>query len=286
MGFGFGMKEHFQYDAVVKDLFQRDRPSLLDHLAGGVAVKEFLNLELSAVEKRVADLLVLLADETILHIDFQSTNDPQMAYREALYAVMAGMKFKDRKIQQVVVYLGQRKMKMLDRLDLGCLQSHFRVLDIRELDCEVFLQSGRVGDYALAMLAGGGVGNLRKIVREANRLPPHERKRAFTQMALLSGLRGASEQLTMEMKSMGISLAIEKNVFIRDAYESGRAEGKVELVRGMLEAKFGPLPRWAQGRLRKATSDDLQSWAKKTLTSSTLEGVIGKQKATPASPAK
>ncbi len=109
-------------------------------------------------------------------------------------------------------------------------------------------------------------------------------------MAVLSGLRSVSEQLTMELKNMGISLAIEKNVFIRDAWESGFTKGEAQamrkLLRGQLETKFGPLPKWSLVRLQKATTDEAQLWSKKVLTARTLEGVIGKQKATPASPAK
>ncbi len=279
------MKDSFRYDAVVKDLFQQDRPSLLDELAGGVAVKEFLNLELTSVEERVADLLVLLADDTILHIDFQSSNDPDMAYREGLYAVMAGWKFRSKRIRQVVVYMGRAKMRMPDRLDLGCLQAAFRLMDIRELDSEKLLESGRPGDFALAMLAGGGMAKLRKIVAQANRLPAPKRQRALTQLAMLSGLRGASERLTMEFKNMGISVEIDENVFLKDIHDSalakGREEGKAEatlhIVRGLLEAKFGTLPKWAEERLQKVSLVQAERWSKKVLTGDTLEGVLGRK---------
>lgn len=68
------MKDGSKYDLVVKDLFQRDHPSLLDRLTGGLAVREVLNVELARVEERRADLVLLLADGTILHIEFQSSN--------------------------------------------------------------------------------------------------------------------------------------------------------------------------------------------------------------------
>jgi hypothetical protein len=41
-------------------------------LARGAEVRQFLNVELAVVEERVADLVVMLSDETILHLDFQS----------------------------------------------------------------------------------------------------------------------------------------------------------------------------------------------------------------------
>ena len=127
------MKNRFNYDVVVKDLFQRDHPSLLDQLTGGVKVREFLNLELAAVEERLADLLILLEDDTILHIDFQSTNDRDMVYREGLYGVMAAWKYK-RRVQQVVLYMGAPKMRMSDRIArLALVLVHRLVTDRADL---------------------------------------------------------------------------------------------------------------------------------------------------------
>ena len=60
-----------KYDAVVKDLFQKDHPSLLDQLTGGIKIKAFLNVDLAKILERHADLVLLLEDGTILHIEFQ-----------------------------------------------------------------------------------------------------------------------------------------------------------------------------------------------------------------------
>ena len=96
------MKDGSKYDLVVKDLFQRDHPSLLDRLTAGVAVREVLNVELARVEERRADLVYLLADETLLHIEFQSDNDKDMPYREGIYCLLLGQKYR-RRVRQVVL---------------------------------------------------------------------------------------------------------------------------------------------------------------------------------------
>src|SRR5260221_104414 len=88
------MKDGSKYDLVVKDLFQRDHPSLLDQLTAGVAVREVLSVELARVEERRADLVLLLADGTILHIEFQSGNDKDMPYREGIYCLLLGQKYR------------------------------------------------------------------------------------------------------------------------------------------------------------------------------------------------
>jgi len=77
-----------KYDAVVKDLFQKDHPSLLDQFTGGIKIKAFLNVDPARVLERRADLVLLLQDETTLHLEFQSTNDRDMAYRAGIYCVL------------------------------------------------------------------------------------------------------------------------------------------------------------------------------------------------------
>ena len=71
-------------------MFQKDHLNLLDQLAGGLKIKAFLNVDLAKVLECRADLAALLEDKTILHIEFQSTNDKDMPYRAGIYCVLLG----------------------------------------------------------------------------------------------------------------------------------------------------------------------------------------------------
>ena len=62
-------------------MFFRDRPTLLNRLTGGVAVKESLNVEFPTVLQRRCDLLFLLETGILFLLDFQSNNDPRMPGR-------------------------------------------------------------------------------------------------------------------------------------------------------------------------------------------------------------
>ena len=68
-------------DGPLKDILQRDPTILIGRLTGGREVVEFLNVELPAMQQRRVDLAMLLADGSILHVEFQSRNDPRMARR-------------------------------------------------------------------------------------------------------------------------------------------------------------------------------------------------------------
>ena len=272
-------KKRFRYDAVVKDLFQKDRPTLLGQLADGAEVREFLNNEFAVVEERVADLLVLLSDGSILHLDFQSNNHRDMPYRVGIYGILAAQKYR-RRIRQIVIYMGAERMRMQDHLDLGQIQIAYRLVDIREFDAGALIESGNPGDLALAMLASGGVDRMDEIIRRANALPAVERQRVLTQMAILAGLRGRSEGLTMKLNNMGVNIEIEKNFFLKgirdNALAQGKAEGMSLILGSQLESKFGPLPEWALSRLQSATPVQGKKWARKILKSDTLAGVLGK----------
>lgn len=266
------MKDGSKYDLVVKDLFQRDHPSLLDQLTAGVAVREVLSVELARVEERRADLVLLLADGTILHIEFQSGNDKDMPYREGIYCLLLGQKYR-RRVRQVVLYVGQAKMRMEDHVDLGETKAAYTLMDIREIDARKLMASGRPGDLALAMLAGGGPEQVLEIAKRADGLRGAERQRVLSQLVLLSGLRRLTGRLRIELKAMGITTDITKNEFVQDVIRDDRAN----ILRGQLEAKFGGLPKWVDERLEAATSVQVERWSKKILTADTLEGVLGKK---------
>ena len=88
---------------------------------------------------------------------------------------------------------------------------------------------------------------------------------------------------------MGVVIDVTKNSVLmrwrREAIAEGVAEGKAEgkaegmasVIHEQLETKFGPLPKWVEDRLRKASTSQLERWAKKILTAASLEGVLGRR---------
>jgi predicted transposase YdaD len=280
-----------RYDLVLKDLFQKDRPTLLERLSGGQRIRESLNVELPRIQERRADLAFRLEDASLLHLEFQAANDRDMQFRQGIYGLLLGQKYRSR-IRQVVLYAGNPAMRMVDSLDLGEIRVNYTLLDLRQLDSESLLATGRPGDLVLAMLAQGGKERLREIARRAAGLSEHERVRVLTQLVLLAGLRGVSENLKMELSHMGSStIDIRKNVILREIWEQGeaegivkgkaqgvaegRAEGKAELLLNLLRHKFGTVPKWAAERVRNARPAQLERWSHKILTAASLEGVLG-----------
>ena len=142
--------KRFDFDGALKDLFQRERPSLLERLTGGVPVKEFLNVEVSRVHSRRVDLVLLLAGDSIFHIELQSWNDRNMAYRMAEYWILLKRRY-GRPVRQVVLYVGQGRAAPVSSLEDANFRFHCPVVDIREIAAEELINSGNPGDLALAI---------------------------------------------------------------------------------------------------------------------------------------
>ncbi len=288
---GASLKERFDFDGTLKELFQNDRPTLLKDLSGGVRVRQFLNVELPKVQQRRVDLAILMEDDTILHIEIQSTNDRKIAFRMGHYYLL--LKEQHRlPVKQVLLYVGGAPMAMPDRVAADGNLLIYRLLDVRQFDAGVLAATGRRADLALAVLAGGGDVRLPEIIKRAARLKGRTRSRIFAQILILAGLRGLEDKLEWELRHQGVVIDITKNkILMRWQREflaegeakgeaKGRAEGKAEgmtiILHDQLETKFGALPKWADTRLTKANPAQLERWAKKILTASSLEGVLGR----------
>ena len=56
--------------------------------------------------------------------------------------------------------------------------------------------------------------------------------------------------------------------------QEGRHEGEQGLLKRQLVARFGSLPAWVEPRLAAASTEELNRWAERILTSPTLEATL------------
>jgi hypothetical protein len=272
------MKKVSTYDSVIKDLFQRDPGSMLLHLlTGGVPVRQILNVELTRVLERRADAVFLLDDESVFHLEFQTRNDKEMPYREGIYCLLLGKTYR-RPIRQTVIYLGEAKMRMQNKLNLGRTKVAYTLIDIRDIDATTLISSGRPADLALAMLARGGPEQLPEILKRTAALEDGERDKVIAELAQLSGLRRLQGTLIMELDRMTSATEIfEKIPKVQDMLRNAVQKDRAKTLREQLKAKFRTVPKWADEMLESATAVQLQRWSKKFATANTLEDVLGKR---------
>ncbi len=163
---------------------------------------------------------------------------------------------------------------MPNQLDLGQTKVAYTLIDIRDIDARLLIESGQPADLPVAMLAGGGSERLTEIVKRAANLRGGERQRVLAELIQLCGLRSLQQPLIMELQSM----ASPNDTFlmipqVQDMIRNARTE----VLRDLLKAKFHSLPKWADEKLESAAPAQIQRWLRKILTAETLEGVLGKK---------
>ena len=240
-------------------------------------VSVFLNVELPSVRSRRVDLLILLNNDTILHIEFQSHNHRDMALRMAEYYFLLVRKYK-KPVRQVVIYLGAPKMSMPRRHDSESVSFCYELRDIRSWNADDLLESDHEADYVLAMLAGGREDSLqliRDVLVKIGEMSGPAKEKALAFAGVLSGLRGFERIVFEETIRMGQVIDWKKNEILRNLYAEGVEQGMFKIVRTVLTATFGPLPKWAQERIARANAVQLELWAANAIGSKSLESVLG-----------
>jgi predicted transposase YdaD len=276
-----------EYDITLKRTLTRLPGNLLAGLTG-FAVERWHNVELDVVRERRADLLGETGDGQLVHIELQSTNQSGMARRMLEYAVDIDRRF-GRFPEQIVLYVGNAPMRMKKRLVAPWGTFRYRLIDIRELDGEPLLASGRLEDNVIAILMrlSDEREAVRQILARIRVAEPAELGTALEELTILAGLRKLGEVIRREIEQMPIlDKLIDHDLLgpiLRKGIRQGRKEGKREgkllgqrLVIGrLIEKRFGPVPEWAKQRIESLSASDLEPVELRLLDARTLEELLG-----------
>ena len=261
-------------DEILKELFQA-AGSILWQTFTQQGVKRFLNIEFASTRARRADLIVEQEDGEIAHLEFQSSNDPDMPWRELEYYTLIYRQC-GRIPRQMVIYVGRAKLRMAGKIAHPKLKFEYTLIDIREIAAAPLLASTEVEANIVGFLCGQGAtrANLQRILEKICRLKGKRRKDALEKLALLAGLRVASQTFAKEAVNMGLEAEIRDNPIISYYFKEGRQEGEVNLLRKLLRKRFGKLPEWVTDYLKTATTSELEEAGVRLLEASSLEEVF------------
>ncbi len=220
-------------DITLKDIFE-EVPHRLSKILSPAPIKELLPTALPSTELRV-DFLARLEDESILHMEFQSFNDTNMPWRMLRYYTAIAEKYKTHNIKQLVVYVGNEKLRMKSSLKIKNLVFKYEILDIRQIDCRVLLESPDPMDRLLACLCKveDEVYLIEKLIKTMEGMNEEERKDYLLKALTLTELRpNLRIKLTEEVKPMPIvvrpeDIKLPKKKLRKDVlYRLGLEEGK------------------------------------------------------------
>ncbi len=220
-------------DIALKDIFE-EIPHRLSKILAPAPIKELLPTNFPSTELRV-DFLARLEDESILHIEFQSFNDPNMPFRMLRYYLAIWERYPSNPIKQLLVYVGNRKLRMKSRLRLRNLTFSYEILDIRQIDCKVLLESPDTMDRLLACLCKveDEAYLIEKLIKTMEGMNEEERKDYLLKALTLTELRpNLRIRLTEEVRHMPIvvrpeDIKLPKRKLKKDIlYRLGLEEGK------------------------------------------------------------
>ena len=263
------------FDGTLKDLFQQQPTSLLLDLTGGVPVKEFLNVELPSVQERRLDLVLLLADKTLLHIELQSANDADMGLRMLEYYTLLWRRYR-MPVRQVVLYVGLPDMAMKASLTSDCLQFSFGLRDIREWNAQDLLKSSLPGDQILSVLGRTEDDNalVASVLKRIGSMPVNRRDRALRYILNLAALRKLEIIMAAEVRKMAIEYDWSGYPAVQEAREEGEARGIRTALLAILRKQFGPTPAWALKKIEQGSKEQLMQWLVGAADASKLSDLI------------
>ncbi len=200
--------------------------------------------------KREVDFLCEIKTPTgqeLLHIEFQSKNEPKMLNRIGEYHGFL-IKQYNLPIRHVVIYLGAKKARMLTQLDTNKVYQGFDLIDLSIIDAHTLLS---VKPSKLALIAPLCAMDenkkeviLKKTIGQLEELSSsdHEFRENLHHLFLLSGLRPQlTDLLSKIIDTMPITFDIVKHPLfqrgqvagLEKGIEKGIKKGKIEAVLGL-----------------------------------------------------
>ncbi len=118
---------------------------------------ELLETEKQRIEDRRADLVARVQDTKtgnpyLLHIEFQNSNDTQMPLRMMRYYTDIRLSGFGEPLHQYLIYIGKDRLTMPDGIDEPGFRYQYRILDMRQINCDALLQQDTPDALVLAIL--------------------------------------------------------------------------------------------------------------------------------------
>jgi hypothetical protein len=296
-----------EYDVTLKRILTRPGSALLVALTGSPSLR-WLNVELPKVNNRRLDLLGERPDRELFGIEFQSRNEKHFPFRMGAYLFGAAEQY-GRLPRQIVLYVGEARLRMKNRIETPDLSYRFHLVDIRDLDGEALLASPNLGDNVLAILTrlGDQRDTVRRILERIARGPVGERGEALAELSIVAGLRKpARAVIVREAKNMPIHYDIMDNELIgpvirkeqakasregrlagllagraegllkghKEGHKEGRVEGQRDILLDLMQKRFGRVPQRIRRRLAALQPDEIREATLRVLDAQRIDDLF------------
>lgn len=236
------------FDKIIKENL-KEVIDVLIHRVLKINAKRTIILEsnLQITDEREADFILKVEaineGNFVLHLEFQSNNDNTMSHRMLRYFAYIYQTYK-LPVRQYVIYMGKDKLRMINKIELHNIQYRYELIDMRDISCEMFLESENPAEIILSILCDFKKKKKRLIVREIL-LKLKERvegevsfSKYIRQLEVISQLRDLQEIVFQEKKEVSLIFDIKKDPNYKEGIKEGREEGEIKGEITMLEQLY------------------------------------------------
>ncbi|MCS7213704.1 MAG: hypothetical protein NZ927_05740 [Candidatus Calescibacterium sp.] len=245
--------------------------------------------------KLVADFLAIVklkdGTEFILHIEFQTKNDPDMPKRMLGYFYVIVSRY-DLPLRQIVIYLGREELRMKNKIEMKnedtSIFYEYRIIDLKNVEADKFLESDAPDVYLLGVL--GKTQNISEIIKkiitrlresfEKREISNHNLLEYINRLGVFAELRDIREDLRREVEKALIDIDITKTWLYQEGKQEGLEEGIQQgIKKGLREAllldiriKFGKISKSIKKEIMRIDDvNKLRLLKKEVIKSKTLK---------------
>jgi len=229
------MKSNIKIDITLRDVIS-NLPHKFIELLTNSRGKKLLDSNLPDVKDKRADLIVLMEDDSIFHLELQSYNDSNMPFRMLEYYTLLRQKYKRESINQMCLYVGEKPLNMKNCIAQENLNYSYTLKDIRELNCQELLNSDDFEDKLLAVLCDIKDTDryINGIIEEILKLDENKRRDEIKKLLSFSRYRPKiNDKLIARLKEdvMPLTIELEHDPY----YKQGVFSEKVNIIKNGLK---------------------------------------------------
>jgi hypothetical protein len=178
---------------------------------------------------------------------------------------------------QLVLYVGNDRLRMTCRIEQPTIKFQCRIADIRELNSEPLLANSSLEDNIIAILTRLGDERVavRSILAHITEHDPERRASAIEQLMILAGLRKLQPVIEREIEQMPILDDIMDSEVLGRERKRGIALGERTIILRQIEKRFGSIPPRMAQQIDAMSASELESLGLRLLDVRTLEELFG-----------
>jgi predicted transposase/invertase (TIGR01784 family) len=266
------------YDPTCKFLAERYSLDFARWILGkAIALTQLSPSELLLEPIRADSLILLESSEEVLHLEFQTEPDPDMAFRMLDYRTRVYRRFPDKEMRQVVIYLKKTGSELVGQtaFSLSKTRHEFEVIRLWEIPSEELMESYGLMPLAVLGRTENQSETLKKVAERIERIDNRrEKSNVAAATGILAGLVLKKEVIQKILREE----IMRESVIYQDIRAGGKAEGRQEeaisMILRQLKRRCGEILPALSQQVRELSVEQLEQLGEALLDFTSVEDLV------------